>query len=140
MARWRADQTHCKNGHEITEANTFISPSTGVRNCKPCYIFRVKTISYPASRDRDRQIRKAVLALLGERCANPNCRWLNDDGTVGCTDERLLHVDHVKGGGNQERKLLGSPHQIYKKVLAQQGKGYRLLCANCNWLHRTVDF
>lgn len=28
--------THCKNGHEFTEENTYIIPSTGSRTCRQC--------------------------------------------------------------------------------------------------------
>lgn len=31
-----AAKTHCKRGHEFTEANTYIIPSTGSRVCKVC--------------------------------------------------------------------------------------------------------
>lgn len=122
----RPKQTFARCGHLIIE-----NPK-GKRRCTVC--------QYAANRDRARKIRLAVLALFGNHCNNPNCRWLNEDGTLGCVDERLLHLDHINGGGNQERKSVGSPQQIYKKVLAVQGVGYRLLCSNCNWLARTVKF
>lgn len=80
--------------------------------------------------------KEAVYTLLGNRCSNPNCRYLNDDGTLGCTDIRLLHIDHIKGGGRREREAVhGNVRTLHKKILKTEGKGYRLLCANCNWLH-----
>lgn len=88
----------------------------------------------------NRNVRKAVLIALGGKCANPNCRWLNLDGTIGCNDERLLHIDHPNGGGNKERRDSGNNnYAFYSKILKNPFK-YRLLCAQCNWLHRFEDF
>lgn len=28
--------THCKRGHELTEANTYVKPGTGRRECRKC--------------------------------------------------------------------------------------------------------
>lgn len=86
-----------------------------------------------------RRLRAAVIAFLGGRCANPNCRWLNEDGTLGCKDERLLHVDHPKRNGSKERKIFKNSYEIYKKVLISKPNEYRLLCACCNWLFRYID-
>lgn len=33
---WKANITHCPQGHEYTEANTYIVPSTGHRQCRTC--------------------------------------------------------------------------------------------------------
>lgn len=58
MAKGRArntkrEQTHCKNGHEFSEENTYITPSTGLRSCRTCYQNR-----YPerAKRKRERRV------------------------------------------------------------------------------------
>jgi len=36
FAAKNARKTHCKRGHEFTTANTYIIPSTGSRQCRPC--------------------------------------------------------------------------------------------------------
>jgi|SRR5579864_1716682 len=95
--------------------------------------YRAKTL------DQNRRLRVAVLTFLGGKCVNPNCRWLNEDGTLGCTDERLLHIDHPKGGGHKERVRLGIS-SFHRKVLMSKPGEYRILCAQCNWLHRYEDF
>ncbi len=46
----RATQTHCTNGHEFTQDNTYVKPTVGTRACKQC--------------QRDRQRR-----YYQERCA-----------------------------------------------------------------------
>ena len=51
---------------------------------------------------RQRNLRCEIVAKLGGRCSNPDCRWHNDDGTRGCTDIRALQIDHVGGGGSME--------------------------------------
>lgn len=93
-------------------------------------------------RERARRQRKATVALLGGKCANSNCRHLNDDGTLGCTDERLLQIDHPKKDGHIERKKMNIT-TVWRKVFESASRGentYRLLCAQCNWLHRFEDF
>jgi len=79
--------------------------------------------------------RTAVIIKLGGRCSNPDCKWMNDDGTIGCTDERCLQIDHVDSGGSKERKKI-APHTLLKKVLEDKNGSYQLLCANCNWIKR----
>lgn len=36
MRAWSASRTHCKWGHELTEANTYITPREGWRVCRAC--------------------------------------------------------------------------------------------------------
>lgn len=91
-------------------------------------------------RERRRQRREAVVKKLGGRCSSLACRWLNNDGTFGCDDFRLLQIDHKKGGGTKERSTL-SYDKMLCKVLAD-ASGYQLLCACCNWLkaHECKEF
>lgn len=87
------------------------------------------------------RLRAAVLMLLGGKCANPNCRHLNLDGTLGCTDSRLLHIDHIHKDGYKERKVTRSATALLRKILRMNNPAevYRLLCASCNWLYRYED-
>ena len=48
--------------------------------------------------------RDKVLFKLSVKCSNPKCRWLEEDGTLGCRDARILQIDHVNGGGVLHRE------------------------------------
>ena len=85
--------------------------------------------------------REQAVELLGGKCANPNCRWMNEDGTLGCTDRRVLQLDHVNDDGFMERKTAAQRAGYYTRILYAIKNGsnrYQLLCANCNWLKRVT--
>lgn len=73
------------------------------------------------ARRRRRRIRRNVLAKYGNKC---KC--------CGEDKEEFLSIDHVNGGGNEERKTL-SPASLYLKLSKEDhNENYRLLCHNCN--------
>ncbi len=75
--------------------------------------------------------RMDCIVKLGGKCQwKEGCDWI---------DPRALHIDHVKGGGCQERKLLGS-WQFYKTVLADKTGKYQLLCANHNMIKKAENW
>ena len=94
----------------------------------------IRKIKFPgaqreANKRSKRKFRLAAIKLLGSKCIR-----------CGFTDLRALQIDHVKGDGGDERRRLGrNGHQINKRVLAVNGEGYQLLCANCNWIKRTEN-
>jgi len=51
----------------------------------------------------------------------------------GCSDIRALVLDHISGGGTEQRRKMGSGVQVWL-WLARHGfpPGYQILCANCN--------
>ena len=63
----------------------------------------------------------------------------------GYTDIRALSIDHINGGGNQERKaLFGSIHSGGRNFYAwlienHYPDGYQVLCMNCQWLKRVEN-
>ena len=80
------------------------------------------------------RLRSAVLELLGNKCVK-----------CGFSDPRALQIDHVNGGGMQERRDLkhkGSGKKyhnvVIKSVLNKEGR-YQLLCANCNWIKKVEN-
>lgn len=98
----------------------------------------VQTISFNkkkalSERERVRKLRHDAFVKLGGRCSNPDCRHVNADGTLGCTDWRLLQIDHVNGDGKIER-IKFHYTRIYKMVVEDTEGRYRLYCANCHLL------
>jgi len=83
-----------------------------------------------------RNIRIKVLNLLSDN--NPSC------SICGFNDPRALEVDHIRGGGNIERKKLGGNWiGIYRKIvntpIEDIKKEYQILCANCNKIKNYED-
>jgi hypothetical protein len=122
----------CEKDLSVSEFGVDKSRLDGKRN--RCRICNNRTAGL-----KKKTLKTRVFKLLGNKCTNPNCRHLNEDGTLGCTDQRLLQVDHPNGGGTEEFFKLGT-YGVYRKILRVGGVGYRLLCAQCNWLHRFEDF
>jgi DNA-binding HxlR family transcriptional regulator len=78
--------------------------------------------------DRARELRKRkrleIFELLGNKCAR-----------CGISDQRVLQIDHISGGGRHERMAFKSNHPYYSHVIEELkhgSKDYQLLCANCN--------
>ena len=75
------------------------------------------------------RLRLATIEKLGGKCIK-----------CGFSDARALQVDHINGGGNQERVSgkLNSVNALYRDVCSSEGK-YQLLCANCNVIKRVEN-
>lgn len=87
----------------------------------------------------DRALRLRAITKLGGRCAAKTCRWLNENGTLGCKDERALQFHHRDGGGSAKRREgKESLRQIYFKVL-RGSLGYELLCGCCHEIEKKVE-
>jgi hypothetical protein len=84
------------------------------------------------AREWQQNLRNSLLALLGNKCVR-----------CGFSDPRALQIDHVRGGGIKEIKLIGHSRIKYLKFLIAQitsgSNDYQLLCANCNWIKRTKN-
>ncbi len=85
-----------------------------------------------------KNLRAHLIRLLGGKCSNPSCAWVNTDGTQGCTDIRCLQVDYRFGKGYQARCASGGSYNEYKSAIADPNRNerYQALCANCNWIKR----
>jgi len=79
------------------------------------------------SHKRRLKIRAAILEAYGNsKCAR-----------CGCTDTRVLDLDHIGGGGNTHRRQLGANVNFYNTLYIQgfpDKDKYRILCRNCNWI------
>lgn len=100
--------------------------SIGKAECKRCSAARVlewkranRAEVNRQNRERTAAVRKAAIEKLGGKCA-----------TCNIADERVLQIDHIDGGGNEERSL---KHRvtIWNEII-KGATGYQLLCANCH--------
>jgi hypothetical protein len=88
----------------------------------------------------DAELKREAKRILGGRCANPECRWLNEDGSLSCTDERALTFDHIGGGGSESRRegkdsVRMICYEIKRNARYQLDRAlyrFQLLCANCH--------
>jgi hypothetical protein len=68
--------------------------------------------------------RQAAINKLGGRCAK-----------CGIQDLRTLQIDHIDGGGTQER--ISNSRSAENAIVRDDDQNkYQLLCANCNWIKR----
>lgn len=73
-----------------------------------------------------RKTRLVLLDMLGNKCKR-----------CGFDDPRALQIDHIKGGGVRERRVMTRMYNVVVRESLQKGElKYQLLCANCNWIKR----
>ena len=71
------------------------------------------------------KLRLEVLSAYSK--GKPHCACCGEDEMM------FLALDHVNGGGNNERKNGGGSYGVYRRLRAAgYPKGYRVLCHNCN--------
>lgn len=73
------------------------------------------------TRKRWTAMRHALFAKLGEQCIR-----------CGFDDWRALQIDHVNGGGTQERKKFTNRYAYYAAMLEAENGKLQVLCANCH--------
>ena len=78
---------------------------------------------------RDNRRKKLMELIGGAKC-----------NQCGFNDYRALHIDHINGGGNREKIMLGQasfPLRFIREEIEKHGiNKYQVLCANCNWIKR----
>lgn len=74
-------------------------------------------------------LKEEIFRVLGNKCLK-----------CGFSDSRALQIDHVNGGGVQETKLwwYRNKEAYYRRILSEPQR-YQILCANCNWIKRSVN-
>lgn len=72
------------------------------------------------------RVRRKALEILGGRCVR-----------CGFDDPRALQIDHINGGGHQER--LASRGSVESRIVRGDVGPYQLLCANCNCIKRVEN-
>jgi hypothetical protein len=90
-------------------------------------------------RDPKNSKRLKIIYSLGAKCCEPKCLVPG-----GCDDIRCLVLDHIKGGGCQDRKRFGlgtkkvgeahSMYSYYALYLNEARQVLQVLCANCNMI------
>lgn len=72
---------------------------------------------------QNRFLRAKIMIALGGRC-------------VCCSESNynFLAIDHINGGGNEEKKLVGSGTRLLQHIIDQgiPTDKYQLLCHSCN--------
>ena len=76
-------------------------------------------------RENNNKRRLEIIEFLGKKCV-----------MCGYEDWRALQVDHINGGGNQDRKNIAHSQSALNTDVRKNPKKYQLLCANCNWIKR----
>jgi len=113
----------CKQEKELIEFHKNKGAKDGLHwQCKLCCkIKHAKLYKKERSRDDDRRLKREVVAAYGNKCA--------------CCDEEeyaFLTLDHVKGGGGQERKRVGASWAYRDARRRNFPPDYQVLCYNCN--------
>jgi hypothetical protein len=85
---------------------------------------RLRALQNPGNLARARQLRRDVLAALGNLCIR-----------CGFDDWRALQIDHIHGSGRADRARFANLSQYFRAVIAEPEK-YQILCSNCNWIKR----
>lgn len=146
--------SHCRELKPPTEFNRNRSRRSGLQDyCKLCQRGWVKenperVLATAArnrekyrekvrARDRDPEMAAAIRARV-KRGVEELKRQLFDHYGWSCAccgedEPKFLTIDHVNGGGNEERRQLGGSQQVWRSI-RRRGfpPEYRTLCFNCN--------
>lgn len=118
-------RTHIKRSREIARAYYWRNHEGSLKRSRKKYIKR------RGNWREYRQERKLKVLQIISRLEKPIC------ANCGCDDIRILEVNHVYGGGAEERKKLGGQAILIKHLLdgTRDTDDLNVLCKVCNWLH-----
>lgn len=77
------------------------------------------------------KLRIEIIEFLGGKCTNPFGQH-----SEPYIDIRCLQIDHIRGNGHKEKKIIGVDTPKFYQRIRNHPKDYQLLCANCNWIKR----
>lgn len=84
------------------------------------------------ARSRAYTLKRRIQVLQAYGGENPRCKICE------CKEIKLLHLDHIKNDGKQEREKLGLSGAGFYGWLIKNNypnkKKYQILCKNCNWI------
>lgn len=67
--------------------------------------------------------RKLIFTHYGNKCAY-----------CGQTNQVVLSIDHLNGGGAKHLRIIGRGDQFYTWIIKNNyPKDFQILCRNCNW-------
>jgi hypothetical protein len=87
-----------------------------------CYCELHKELGKIRSKAAGRKRRRKVLDHYGRECY-----------CCGETNEVFLQIDHIDGGGNEHRRIIGQGGLYAYLIKNDFPSGYRTACAICNW-------
>jgi hypothetical protein len=117
--------SHCRACHRVHNANYRKNNLERVNISNRRYRAANKDKHRILNRAHDRKLREIAIAAYGGACA-----------CCGESTYEFLAIDHIDGGGNAQRRALGSKGGGAKfcRILKKQNwpVGFRVLCHNCN--------
>lgn len=100
-----------------TQCTAKLPPSDNHAFCPQC-----REKHNERSRDRWANLKQAALEAYG----GPICCGCGED------EPAILEIDHINGGGNEHRKLIGQSNMYLWLKNNNYPPGYRVLCPTCN--------
>jgi len=116
-ATWQRRQYYTRRAAGICVECGLVPPASNLTRCFPCHESMTA-----ASRATRTKLLQEIRSHYGEVCV-----------CCGESHHAFLTLDHINGGGNNDRILHGSGIAFYGK-LRRQGfpPGFQTLCWNCN--------
>jgi uncharacterized protein (DUF3084 family) len=137
-------RTHCKNGHLLDEANTYISPKSQKRSCKLCSAARVKARRQSEPGFRERATKNMQLWRAANKEHN-NKLWTDlrkrkkawlESQKIACircgeSDPACLDFHHRNPNEKELTLSLAIARASLKRIQAEVVK-CDVLCSNCH--------